>query len=134
MSLIQAERGNRRGEVQFARGMSPPGDLANLSRAELEALIMKLLGEVAELKRVVMEQRDEIARLKGLKSRPDIKPSGMDDATTPKPSRHGRHRRRGKSAPRVAAKVGCCVRTYRRARGSKDMTPSSSRTWCCAPR
>src|ERR1700704_2180741 len=83
--------------------MSPPPDLPNLSRPDLEALLVELVGQVAELKALGAAQRDEIARLKGLKGRPSIKPSGMENATEAEPGGKGPKRRvRGKVRPRVA--------------------------------
>jgi hypothetical protein len=80
--------------------MSAPVDPSSLSRCELEAEVAALRGEVAELKHLIAALRAENARLKGLKARPVIKPSGMEDATTPKRcSKPGR--RRGKVVPRM---------------------------------
>jgi hypothetical protein len=74
-----------------------------LPPAELQQLLLKLLEENAEQKREIAELRDEIARLKGLKGRPSIKPSGMENATSPKPGgKSAGRRRRGKAMPRVA--------------------------------
>jgi hypothetical protein len=82
--------------------MVPPADPDTLSLAELKALVGALLGKVAELERTVAAQREEIAHLKGLKGRPVIKPSGMEQATEPKPPRGAQGRGRGKVEPRVA--------------------------------
>lgn len=82
--------------------MVVPSDFEALSPSELRDLVIGLVGKVTELERIVSAQREEIARLKGLAGRPNIKPSGMEKGTQPKPAGKGDKRRgRGKSSPRV---------------------------------
>lgn len=83
--------------------------LNDLPSAELRDLVLELLGEVAALKQTVAEQREEIARLKGLKGPPRMKPSkpsGMEQASAQKAASSGTRNRRGrgkKTLSRVAA-------------------------------
>ena len=74
--------------------MPLPKDIDGLSPAELKSLVLSLLEKVAELERTVAAQRDEIARLKGGPPRPNIKPSGMEQASNPKPLGSSNERRR----------------------------------------
>ena len=85
--------------VGFFVGMPPPEDIDGLTPAKLKDLVLKLLEKVVALERTVAAQRDEIARLKGGPGRPNIKPnskpSGMEQATDPKPAGgSGQERRR----------------------------------------
>ena len=83
--------------------MRPPVDLDGLSSTQLRDLVSRLLARLTELERTVAEQGEEIARLKGLKGRPDIKPSGMEQATDPgKPGTQRKRPGRGKVRPRVS--------------------------------
>ena len=81
--------------------MASPGDLDALSPTELKALVVQLLGKVAALEQTVAAQRAEIVRLKGLKGRPQLKPSVMEEASEPKPPSPPKGHR-GPVTPRVA--------------------------------
>src|SRR3954452_7369462 len=74
--------------------MSAPEKIAlsGLPRGELEALVERLLEENAALRRAVAGLQPEVATLKGVKRRPEVKPSGMEKATEPEPTGTGRGR------------------------------------------
>jgi len=80
--------------------MLAPENLDGLSHAELKGLVVRQWEELAELRRMVVALRDEIARLKGGPGRPNIKPSGMEQATEPKPAESAGNQRRARGSTR----------------------------------
>jgi hypothetical protein len=71
-------------------------DISGLGLEELKTLLVQALEKVARLEKENAELREEIARLKGLKGRPKLKPSGMEKATeTPAARSAKRKGRRG---------------------------------------
>jgi hypothetical protein len=80
--------------------MSPPNDINGLSHAELASLAIAQFEQIAELQRMVAALRDEVARLKGGPGRPNIKPSGMERGTEPKPLGNSGKQKRGRGNTR----------------------------------
>jgi len=80
--------------------MSSPEDLDRLSHAELKGLVVKQWEQLVELQRMVAALRDEIARLKGGPGRPNLKPSGMERGTEPKPPGGSGDRKRPRGSTR----------------------------------
>jgi hypothetical protein len=99
--------------------MAPPADLDVLTHADLKGLVLKLLEQVAELQRMVAAQRDEIARLKGGPGRPNIKPSGMERETEPKPSGSKQRRPRGSTRSKLSINEERTVKVVAPPRGSR---------------
>jgi Transposase IS66 family len=65
-------------------------NLEDLSAAELRSLVVSLLETVAQLEARVAALTEENAQLKGLKGRPNLKPSGMEKGTDPSPAASGK--------------------------------------------
>ena len=74
-------------------------DLGQLSAEELRGLVAELLLQLQARREENAALKDEIARLKGLKGRPELRPPGLEPATTAAArGRRGKTRRRGRGA------------------------------------
>ena len=101
--------------------MSPPNDLDRLSHAELKGLVVKQWEQMVELQRMVAALREEVARLKGGPPRPNLKPSGMERGTEPKPpgSSGDRKRPRGSTRSKLSIHEERTVEVAAPPRGSR---------------
>ncbi|MBA1158917.1 IS66 family transposase [Microvirga mediterraneensis] len=98
---------------------SPPDFAKPLSSMALRELVSDLAGKIDRLEHEVERLRldnsnlrannqalkDEIARLKNLPPRPPFKPSGMEKATQPRPTKPGRRPGRGAKRDQVTREV-----------------------------
>ena len=86
----------------------PPQDIDALSPDQVKQLTLGLLEELARLREELSALREENARLKGLKGKPDIKPStpakpsGMEKGTEPQSRKERRAKKRNKAANPLA--------------------------------
>ena len=76
-------------------------DISGVGLEELKALLLQALEDNARLKAENAALREEIARLKGLKGRPKLKPSGMEKAAEAAGAKGGR--RKGRRGSKRAA-------------------------------
>ena len=103
-------------------------DISGLGLEELKALLVQALEEVARLKAENAELREAIARLKGLKGRPKLRPSGMEQAAEVPPAKGGgRKGRRG-------AKRAKLIIAWRSRRGAAILTKPGSSSQIPPPR
>jgi hypothetical protein len=80
-----------------------PKNISGLGLDELKVLLVQALEENARLKAENAELREEIARLKGLKGRPKLKPSGMEKAAEASATKGSRRKgRRGAKRTKLA--------------------------------
>ncbi len=73
-----------------------PRDIDELGVEELKALLVQALAEISTLKLELQALRDENARLKGLKGKPDIKPSGMAKDAKPRSDKRDGRKKTGR--------------------------------------
>jgi Transposase IS66 family len=99
--------------------MSPPDDLDRLSHSELKSLVVKQWEQMVELQRMVAALREEIARLKGGPGRPDLKPSGMERGTEPKPPSGERKPPRSSTRSKLAIDEERTIKVTAPPRGSR---------------
>ena len=78
-----------------------PRSVDGLGLEELKSLLVQALEEIARQRTEIADLREENARLKGLKGRPKIKPSGMEKATEPAAKGQRKIGRRGAKRTKV---------------------------------